>query len=120
MENLYQSQDRIEELKARENRCKCKFCGSPLEIRRIIFSDDEEARIELFCTSCDRIEYGVEPEIYHCAAYFVDRMQFNHYESLEQNEQTRRMNIAKVCDIMQWPIKAWGFWTKTGSASLCR
>lgn len=108
-ENIYLKQDRIKSLKGRMERCRCKFCGSPLELRRIVFSDYEDARIELFCPECDRIEYGVEPEIYQSAKYFVDTFQFNHFPELSQNEQTHKMNIAKVCDIMSWVCKNLGF-----------
>ena len=106
--------DRIETLKGRMNRCNCKYCGSHLEIRRIIFSEFEDARVELFCPECDRIEYGVEPELYRSAAYFVDTLKFNHFPELSQNEQTRKMNIAKVCDIMTWVCKNLGFVSENG------
>lgn len=102
-------EERVTSLKGRMKRCCCKFCGSKLELRRIVFSDFEEARIELFCPECDRIEYGVEPEIYQSAVYFVDTFRFNHYPELNQNEQTRKLNIAKICDIMSWGCKNLGF-----------
>lgn len=108
MANRYQAEGRVEELKGRAKRCCCKYCGGKLELRRIIFSDDEDARIELFCSQCDRIEYGVEPEIYNNAVQFVDRLKFNIYADLDDNEKTRRMNIAKVCEIMAWGDKNLG------------
>ena len=114
MGNRYQAAGRVEELKARAERCCCKFCGSKLVVRRIIFSEDEDARIELFCSQCDRIEYGVEPEIYQNAVHFVDHLKFNHYADLDSNEQTRRMNIAKVCEIMAWGIKNLGILDQNG------
>ena len=114
MENLFQVPGRVEELKSRASRCCCKYCGGELVVRRIIFSEDEEARIELFCSQCGRIEYGVEPEIYQNAAYFVDHLQFNHYTDLESSAQTRRMNIAKVCEIMAWGDKRLGILTQDG------
>ncbi len=114
MANRYQATGRVEELTARAKRCICKFCGGRLVVRRIIFSEDEEARIELFCSQCDRIEYGVEPEIYSNAVCFVDRFQFNHYPDLDNNAQTRRMNIAKVCEIMMWGDKRLGLLNQNG------
>ena len=44
------SNDRIEELKQRTKRCCCKYCGSKLEIRRIIYGKIEDARVEIFCS----------------------------------------------------------------------
>lgn len=105
---------RLDELKSRAQRCCCKFCGSPLEIKRIVFSDFEEARVELFCPECDRIEYGVEPEIYKSATYFVDTMKFNYFPELSQNDLTRQLNIAKVCDIMSWLCNNLGFADEKG------
>ena len=114
MQNRDQAAGRVEELTARAKRCCCKFCGGHLIVRRIIFSEDEQARIELFCSQCDRIEYGVEPEIYSNAVCFVDHFHFNHYPDLDSNAQTRRMNIAKICDIMMWGDKNLGFLSEEG------
>lgn len=98
----YKSQQRMEALKKRTRRCLCKYCGGPLKLRRIIFSEFEDARIEIFCNHCDRIEYGVEPEIYHSARFFVENSGFNAYPDLDESEKTRQMTIAKVCEIMAW------------------
>lgn len=114
MKSLYLSEDRITRLKERANRCVCRFCGSPLKLRRILFNDIDEARVEIFCEHCDAIEYGVEPEIYACARDFVDNLEFNCYEGLDQNEKTHRMNIAKVCDILQWSLKNMALLDKSG------
>lgn len=110
----YHASGRVDMLKARQSRCCCKYCGGKLEIRRIVFSEDEAARIELFCSDCDRIEYGVEPEIYQNAVHFVDYMQFDHYPDLDKNEQTRRMNIAKICEIITWGVKNLGLLDQDG------
>lgn len=114
MESLYKSQDRIAQLKERAGRCVCRFCGKPLHLKHIIFSDIDEARVEIFCDHCDAIEFGVEREIYAAASDFVDNMEFNYYEGLDQNEKTRRMNIAKVCDILQWGLKDMGLLDSSG------
>lgn len=105
---------RLEVLKNRLHRCVCRYCGGSLELRRIAFSDYGEARSELYCPQCQRIEFGTEPEIYQSAAYFVDQFGFNHYPGLDENEKTRRMNIAKVCDIMAWGDKNIGLLTDKG------
>lgn len=52
-----------------------------------IFSDYGEARSELYCPVCQRIEFGTEPEIYQSATYFVDNLEFNHYPGLDDNEK---------------------------------
>lgn len=105
---------RLELLKARAKRCVCKYCGGSLELRRITFSDYGEARSELYCSHCGRIEFGTEPEIYASATYFVDHFDFNHYPGLDDNEKTRRMNIAKVCDIMAWNDRNLGLLSEDG------
>ena len=108
------AQKRLALLKKRANRCVCKYCGGSLRLRRIIFSDYEEARVEIFCEHCDRIEYGCEPEIYRNALYFVEEMQFTCYPDLEANERTKRMNVAKVCEIMMWGDTNLGFLSEEG------
>lgn len=98
----FKSQKRIDMLKKRTKRCVCKYCGGKLKLRRIIFSDFEDSRIEIFCKDCDRIEFGVEPEIYASAKFFVENSKFNCYPDLDDNEKTKQMTIAKVCEIMAW------------------
>ena len=107
--------NRLHELRERSARCCCRFCGGKLEIRKIIFTG-YNARIEIFCSECNRIEYGTEPEIYLSAKYFVEAMQFNYYPDLDDNGQTKKMNIAKVCDIMAWENKHMGFLKPEGFA----
>lgn len=110
----YQAKGRTEMLKARAKRCVCKYCGSRLRLKQLNFSEHDGARIEIFCKNCDRIEFGVEQEIYESAKYFVEQMDFNYYPDLDDTEQTKRMNIAKVCEIMAWQDKMLGFLAKNG------
>lgn len=110
----YQSASRLEMLRQRVRRCVCKYCGQPLYLRRIMFSDYEDARVEIFCEHCGRIEFGVEREIYASARYFVEEMGFDHYPELDDNAQTRQMNIAKVCEIMAWENQNLGFLSREG------
>ena len=114
MSSLYLSESRIDNLKKRSKRCVCSYCGGLLTLRRIIFNDIEDARVEIFCDNCDRIEFGVEPEIYTSAKYFVEETKFNHFADLDENERTKQMNIAKVCDIMSWENMNLGFLNKEG------
>ena len=114
MELYYDSEGRMGILKQRARRCVCKYCGGRLSLKRISFSEIEDARVEIFCKSCDRIEYGVEPEIYQSALYFVEEMGFNYYPDLNQSEKTKRMNVAKVCDIMAWENKNLGILNRDG------
>ncbi len=98
----FTSQKRIDMLKQRTERCVCKYCGGKLRLRQIMFSSFEDARIEIFCKSCDRIEFGVEPEIYNNAKFFVEETGFNCYPDLDDNEKTKQMTIAKVGEIITW------------------
>jgi len=111
---VHNESSRVEELRGRVKRCCCRYCGSKLEIRRIVFNNFEDARIEIFCTHCDRIEYGTEPEIYQSAKYFVEHFNFNWYTYLDDNAQTAQMTIAKICDIMAWQNKNLGFMDGNG------
>ena len=100
---------RTKALLERSQRCVCKYCGGSLEVRTIVFNEILDARTELFCTHCDRVEYGVEKEIYQSAEFFVDEMEFNHYPDLDDNQRRKQMNVAKVCEIMAWENRNMGF-----------
>ena len=100
MNELYWSRNRVETLKTRKKRCVCKYCGKPLVIKRVLFSDIEDARIELYCESCERIEYGIEPEIYQSACNFVDNLDVDFYENMDDNAKQPQMTVAKVAEIM--------------------
>jgi len=110
----YKSEKRMDMLKKRTKRCICKYCGGKLKLRRIIFSEFEDARIELFCNDCDRIEFGVEPAIYSSAKFFVENSKFNCYPDMDDNQQTKQMTIAKVCEIMAWENQNLGFLSSDG------
>lgn len=101
-------------LQGRSERCICKYCGGELEVRSIVFNDIVDARTELYCGHCDRIEFGVEKEIYENAKYFVEEMDYNCFPDLDNTETTRQMSVAKVCDIMNWAVKNLGFMDDNG------
>lgn len=107
-------EERLELLRSRMKRCVCKYCGQPLEIRRINQSNAEAGQIELVCLGCKRIEFGVEREIYASASYFVNDLEFNNYPELEDTEQRRQLNIAKVCEIISWGVQDLGFLRENG------
>lgn len=98
-------QTRLQELKIRTKNCCCRYCGGALKLRRILYGNVKEGRVEIFCTDCDRIEYGIKREIYLAAKYFVDEFAFNIYPEQDDSVQTFQMNVAKVCDIMAWGFK---------------
>lgn len=114
MNELFWTNQRIETLKARKKRCVCKYCGGELSIKRILFSDIEDARIELYCEKCDRIEFGIEPEIYLCACNFVDNFDFDFFEGMDDNEKKYQMNVAKISEIIAWGFKNLGLLDKNG------
>lgn len=105
---------RKSELKERVNRCCCSYCGSPLILRRITAGIVDEGRIEIFCPSCNRIEYGIEPEIYQAARYYVKTLKFDYYPDLDDSERKDRMNVAKISEIIQWGLKNLGLLTAQG------
>lgn len=114
MSTEYQSERRLDMLKKRTKRCVCKYCGQNLYLRKIVFSDFEDARIEIFCEHCGRIEFGIEPEIYASAKYFVEEMEFNFFPDLDASEQTKQLNIAKACEIMAWENQNIGILNQDG------
>lgn len=97
--------ERIKKLQTRAARCKCRYCGSPLTLRKITYAAYDEAKIELYCEHCDRIESGTEPELYKLAEYYVDAIKYDHYPNLDDSISKRRMNVAVVCDILNWGFK---------------
>jgi len=110
----FKSEKRLTMLKKRTKRCVCKYCGGELKLRRIIFDRYEDARIEIFCNHCDRIEFGVEPQIYQAAKYFVENSRFNCFPDLDENERTKQMTISKVCEIMSWENQMLGILDENG------
>lgn len=105
---------RLKELRQRAARCCCRYCGNTLSLRKITYAAYDEAKIELYCEHCGRIEAGTEPEIYKMAVYYVDETQYDHYLSLDNSQHKRRMNIALICDILTWGFKNSGLLTKDG------
>ena len=110
----YQNEKRVEMLKKRVKRCVCKSCGGPLSLRQLDYNDFEDARIEIFCNYCDRLEFGIEPELYTSAQYYVDEFRINMYPDMGNNQLARRMSIASVADIMNWAMQNLGYLTKDG------
>ena len=115
-QQYHQNEKRLEMLKKRVQRCVCKSCGSSLSLRQIDFHDFEDARIEIFCEHCDRIEFGIEPEIYTSARYYVDEFQVNFYPDLGDNQVTQKMTVASIADIMSCALQNMGYLTKEGFA----
>lgn len=70
--------------------------------------------LECFCQNCDRIEFGVEPEVYENAKYFVEETGFNCYPDLDDNEKTKQMTISKLCEIITWQNQNIGILTPEG------
>ena len=95
-------------LEKRSDRCVCKYCGSRLRIKSIVFNEIVDGRSELYCSHCGRIEFGVEPEIYQSAKYYIDEFHYNCYPELEGTEATRQMSTAKVGEIMNWLVERLG------------
>ena len=110
----FNSKKRMSMLKNRAKRCKCKYCGGELVVRQLSFNHIEDARIEIFCRQCDRIEFGVEPEIYANAKFYVEELDFNCYPNLDDSEKTRQMTIAKVCEILTWQNQNIGILNQDG------
>lgn len=107
-EKKHKENERLNELKIRTKECCCRYCGGDLKLRRILYGNVKEGRVEIFCSDCDRIEYGVPKELYYIAKYFEDEFQLNLYPENDDSVKTYQMNIAKLCDIMAWCCKNLG------------
>lgn len=105
---------RLQELQERAQRCLCKYCGGELEVRKVFFGDVETARTEIFCKKCDRIEYGVEPEIYSIAKYYVKTFEYNYFPEIDETEQRYRLNVSKINDILSWYSQSIGLVDRNG------
>lgn len=114
MNHSEKQNNRIDKMQKRSQHCVCKYCGSELEIRSIVFNEIVAARIELYCTHCGRIEFGVEKEIYRNAKYFIEVIGYSCFPDLDDTESTRQMSVAKVCEIMSWNVKNLGLLNEEG------
>ncbi len=103
-----------ERLRKRVRRCRCSYCGGTLELRKLTYSSYDISKLEIYCDHCKRIEYGVEPEIYEVAEYFVDELRFDYYKDLDNNIRKREMNIAKVSEIIDWGCRNLGLLREDG------
>lgn len=114
MDESYQSEDRLAMLKKRVKRCVCKSCGSRLGLRKIDFGDFEGARVELFCNQCDRMEFGIEPEIYQSAVYFVDEFRVNYFPDFSDVSMVKKLNVSAIGNIISWAMLNLGYLEKDG------
>lgn len=106
--------NRINVLKQRKQHCCCKYCGGLLEIRRVAFSENDDARVELYCPQCRKIEFGVEREIYAAAEYFVEEMGFRCITDIDNSMLEKQINIAKVAEIISWGFLNLGYTDENG------
>ena len=112
--SLFQSESRLDMLQGRTKRCVCKYCGGELKLRQIIFSELDDARIEIFCKNCNRIEFGVEPEIFRSASFFIEQTGYNYFQNMDNTDAVLQMNTAKVCELMSWVCQNIGVLSDTG------
>ena len=105
---------RVERLKKRAERCVCRYCGGKLGLRKITYSVYDEAKIEIFCNSCGRIEYGTEQLIYKMAEYYTETFAIDYYPELDESANKERMNKAVLSDIMGWGFKNAGLLADDG------
>lgn len=103
-----------QKIKEREKRCVCRQCGNQLEAKLIIFNQYGGQGIELYCSNCKRIEYGVEPEIYFLARKFVEDNEFNYFVDMLEDERCFQLNISKVSEIFSWAFRELGLCDSNG------
>ena len=91
-----------EEMQNRQQRCVCRQCGSKLEIRMIIFCQYGGQGLELYCPVCQRIEYGVEKELFDLAGKFMAETEFNYFLDMPEDKRSLELNTAKVGELFSW------------------
>lgn len=91
----------------RAKRCVCRMCGGPLEVKIIIYNKYGGSGVELYCPHCAKIEYGTEPEIYRLAKDYVERVEYDYFPEMENDERHTQLNISKVCETLSWAMKKW-------------
>lgn len=105
---------RVEALKKRAKYCCCRYCGGELHVRQIVFHTQVAARIELYCDQCQKIEFGIEKEVYDSARAVVESTGFNHFPDLEENELRFQMNVAKLCSLTGLQLRYLGLSDENG------
>lgn len=105
---------RVERLKRRTKTCCCRYCGGELHVRQLFFQTDASSRVELYCDSCEKIEYGVEKEIYAAAEAYVDSTGFNAFPEASEGERRRQMNISRVVNGSSWVMRWLGLTDDAG------
>ncbi len=103
-----------EDMKCRQERCVCKQCGSKLEIRMVIFCQYGGQGLELFCPQCQRVEYGIEQEIYEYAKHFVNENEFNYFVDMAEDERNTQLNVSKVGEIFGWLFREMSLCNENG------
>ena len=94
-----------EELVERKKHCVCKQCGGELDVALIIYNKYGGSGEELYCTHCQKQEFGVERLVYQMAEYYVENFQFNYFYDMEENDVNFQLNVAKVADMISWIFK---------------
>ena len=101
-------------LNERVKRCVCKSCGGKLSLRMLDFDEFEKTRIDIFCDNCDRLEFGIEPEIYQAALYYVQEYALNLYPDTGNTALSKKATVAKAAEMMSWVLKSLGYLSKDG------
>ena len=112
--NAKKENKRVAMLNERVKRCVCKSCGGPLSLRMLDFNEFENTRIDIFCDNCDRLEFGIEPEIYRAALYYTEEYELNLYPDMGNTALSKKATVAKTADIMNWVLKSLGYLGKDG------
>ena len=101
-------------LNERVKRRVCKSCGGKLSLRMLDFDEFEKTRIDIFCDNCDRLEFGIEPEIYQAALYYVQEYALNLYPDMGNTALSKKATVAKAAEMMSWVLKSLGYLSKDG------
>lgn len=70
--------------------------------------------MELFCNQCDRMEFGIEPEIYQSAVYFVDEFRVNYFPDFSDVSMVKKLNVSAISNIISWAMLNLGYLEKDG------
>lgn len=104
----------LDDLRNRVKRCICSYCGGELELREIVYSNCKTARTEIFCSECNRMNWGSEPEIYAIGKSYMHESKFYIYKDMAASTLKDEMNRARLNEFLTWSLETLGFLDENG------
>lgn len=98
----------------RAERCICRQCGGKIVPSIVILDQYGGQEMDLYCPQCERVDFGIEPEIYDMAKVFIERFEYNYYVDMEEGERLTKLNTGKIVEMLSWFLKNLGLVDQDG------